>query len=76
MNLIESGFIVLLDVTARELPRIFELVRQYADSPIDFADASLVVAAERLGTASILTFDRHFYLQRINGKTAFDILTA
>jgi hypothetical protein len=49
-------------------------MEQYADTPMDFADASLVVAAEKLGITQILTFDRHFYAYRINGKTPFDVL--
>jgi hypothetical protein len=29
--------------------RAFELIEQYANHPMDFADASLIVAAEALG---------------------------
>ena len=31
----------------------------YADHPMDLADASLVVAAESLGTRKVFTVDRH-----------------
>lgn len=40
------------------LARSFELMEQYADHPMDLADASLVTAAERLGTRRIFTVDR------------------
>lgn len=40
------------------LSRAFELMEQYADHPMDLADASLVAAAERLGTRRIFTVDR------------------
>jgi len=40
------------------LTRAFELMELYADHPMDFADASLVVAAETLGTRKIFTIDR------------------
>jgi predicted nucleic acid-binding protein len=41
--------------------RIGDLVEQYADFPLGSADASVVAAAERLGTDLILTLDhRHF----------------
>lgn len=40
------------------LTRAFELMEQYADHPMDLADASLVVAAESLGTRKIFTVDR------------------
>jgi len=35
----------------RHLPRMAELMRQYAGLPMDLADASLVVLAEQLGPA-------------------------
>jgi predicted nucleic acid-binding protein len=41
---------------------------------MDFADASLVVAAEELGIRQILTFDRHFYAYRINDSLDFEVL--
>lgn len=40
------------------LARAFELMDAYADHPMDLADASLVVAAESLGTRRIFTLDR------------------
>jgi uncharacterized protein len=43
---------------AAELRRALELMRRYADHPMDLADASLVAAAERHRTTKILTLDR------------------
>lgn len=40
------------------LARAFELMDLYADHPMDLADASLVVAAETLGTRKVFTVDR------------------
>ncbi len=40
------------------LSRAFELMRRYADHPMDLADASLVVAAETLRTTTVFTMDR------------------
>ena len=40
------------------LQRAFELMEQYADHPMDLADASLIVAAEILLTRKIFTIDR------------------
>ena len=39
--------------------RAFKLMEKYADHPMDLADASLVVAAERLGTTDVFTIDRN-----------------
>jgi len=40
------------------LERAFELMEQYADHPMDLADASLLAAAEALDTRRIFTVDR------------------
>ena len=40
------------------LTRAFELMEGYADHPMDLADASLVAAAEALGTRKVFTIDR------------------
>ncbi|OFV93805.1 MAG: hypothetical protein A3H95_07535 [Acidobacteria bacterium RIFCSPLOWO2_02_FULL_64_15] len=40
------------------LNRAFELMEAYADHPMDFADASLVAAAELTGIRRIFTIDR------------------
>lgn len=48
------------------LSRAFELMEVYADHPMDLADASLVVAAEKLGTRKVFTIDqRDFGAYRI-----------
>jgi predicted nucleic acid-binding protein len=44
---------------ATSLPRAFELMEQYADHPMDLADASLIAAAEALATTRVFTIDRH-----------------
>ncbi len=40
------------------LTRAFELMEVYAGHPMDLADASLVTAAEALGTRRVFTIDR------------------
>jgi predicted nucleic acid-binding protein len=45
-----------MDQTA--LSRCFELMKRYADHPMDLADASLITAAESLPTRKIFTIDR------------------
>jgi len=41
------------------LTRAFELMELYADHPMDLSDASLVAAAEALGTQMVFTIDRN-----------------
>jgi len=71
---IEQGVLNLHTASPQEVKRACALMRIYADSPMDFADASLVVAAEVFNIGRILTLDGHFYAYRINGKTSFEVL--
>ena len=52
-----------------DLPRIRELLRKYADRPMDVADAALIRIAEREGIRKIFTVDkRDFAVYRIHGR--------
>jgi len=48
----------LFAINEAHLPRIVELMIQYADLPMDLADASLVLLAEELGHGRIISTDR------------------
>ena len=55
--------------------RIFELMQQYADLPMDFADASLVLLAEHLGHGRVLSTDkRDFHTYRWKNTLPFSNL--
>ena len=71
---IEEGFLLLHTSTQEGLLRCCVLMRKYEDSPMDFADASLVAAAEALEITRILTYDQHFYSYRINGSIPFEVM--
>ena len=53
-----------------------KLARKYADQPMDFADASVVLLATRAGVREILTADRRdFAVYRLGGRARFiDVL--
>ena len=53
-----------------------KLARKYADQPMDFADASVVLLATRTGVREILTADRRdFAVYRLAGRARFiDVL--
>jgi hypothetical protein len=70
---IETDFLLIHCSSQPEDKRACILMREYSDTPMDYADASLVAAAESLGITCILTLDRHFYTYRINGKTSFQL---
>lgn len=60
---------------ADEWARIADLVEEYADFPLGGTDASVVAAAERLGTDTVITLDRrHFQAVRPRHCEAFRLL--
>ena len=70
-----SGGAILVPATNASLRRCRDLVNQYADLPMDYADATLVVLAEELSTHLVFTTDRRdFTVYRIKGRRRFDIL--
>lgn len=57
------------------LERAIQLMQQYTDSPMDLADASLVVLAEELKENRILTTDiRDFSIYRYLENQSFTLL--
>ncbi|MDR1785563.1 MAG: PIN domain-containing protein [Spirochaetaceae bacterium] len=60
--------IILEEIEEDDMARIIDLTRKYADVPMDFADATLVVAAERTGVRSIISIDSDFDIYRLPGK--------
>jgi len=62
---IAAGNLIVEPVAAPDWLRIAELVAQYADLPLGTVDASVISAAERLGSPEIATLDRrHFTVVR------------
>ena len=74
-----AGGMTVWFLSADSLARCFELMEQYADHPMDLADASLVTAAEHLRTTRIFTLDRRdfvTYRARIGrSRKAFTLLS-
>jgi predicted nucleic acid-binding protein len=65
-----TGRLGLLDLTNEEVDRMATLMAKYRDRPMDLADASLIVAAERLGTKQIFTIDHDFHVYRLSDGSA------
>lgn len=71
---IEDNSIRIYYLSETDLLRMSFLMNKYQDTPMDFADASLVVAAESLKTNRIFTLDGDFYVYRINDTESFEII--
>lgn len=72
---LQSGPMPVEQVTKADLARVSAILEQYADTRMDFVDATLVALAERLDVTCILTIDRrHFRIVRPRHCAAFEIL--
>lgn len=61
---IRRGGLEMYVISAKDVQRIIELTKKYRDTPIDLADASLIVAAETTGIREIASIDSDFYVYR------------
>jgi predicted nucleic acid-binding protein len=62
------GGVRLEDIRREDISRIIALVQKYHDVPMDFADATLVAAAEKTGIRTIISLDSDFDIYRLPGK--------
>jgi predicted nucleic acid-binding protein len=66
MQFVIEGYVSIVPLDKDGTIRAFELMNKYADCPMDYADASIVVIAEALNTLSVFTLDvRDFSTYRI-----------
>lgn len=74
-TLLRSGAVRMSPIQNDELPQIQQLMDEYLDHPMDFADATLVYLAARESLNVILTVDHdNFESYRISGRKRFTIL--
>lgn len=70
-----EGGAVIVPSTPASLKRVRVLLDKYADLPMDFADATLVVLAEELGTSLVFTTDRtDFAVYRVKDRKPFRVV--
>lgn len=64
----------LMPLNAQDVERIGQILQQYADSRVDFVDASVMALAERMNIVTVLTLDqRDFRLFRPKHCDSFNI---
>ena len=69
-----TGRLLLHDLSSAEFERMNELMEKYRDTPMDLADASLVVTAESLSIRQIFTLDGDFRVYRLSDGSVLDIV--
>lgn len=76
VEILSGGRVQIFDLTqGADLRQCVELMEKYSDTPMDFADATLVLLADRIGSKEVLTLDRRgFSTFRPRGKSAFHLV--
>jgi hypothetical protein len=75
VKMYQLGAFDVFTISENQKQRIFNLMHQYSNLPMDFADASLVLLAEHLGHGKILSTDqRDFHAYRWNNNQSFSNL--
>jgi len=75
-TLVRTGRLVIADLSSAAVERSARLMDQYADRPMDLADATLVALAEQRGERQIFTLDADFRIYRYRGRQRFDVIPA
>ena len=60
--------VIISDINQNDMPRLLELTDKYADLPMDFADGTLVITAEKTGIREIISLDKDFDIYRLGGR--------
>jgi predicted nucleic acid-binding protein len=60
--------VIISDINQNDMLRLVELTEKYSDVPMDFADATLVITAEKTGIREIISMDKDFDIYRLPGK--------
>jgi PIN domain protein len=53
--------VIIHEIKQSNIKRVIDLTRKYSDRPMDFADATLVIAAEERGIRQIISIDSDIY---------------
>lgn len=68
--------IIIHEIKQSNIKRIIDLTKKYSDRPMDFADATLVIAAEERGIRQIISIDSDFDIYRLYNKMKIENIFA
>ncbi|WP_442941200.1 type II toxin-antitoxin system VapC family toxin [Nostoc sp.] len=74
-QLLLDKLLTVYEIQETDYSRLLALMEQYSDRPMDLADATLVLAAEKTGYRQILTLDSDFLFYRISDRDTFEIIS-
>ncbi len=73
-QLLLDKLLFIYEVKDNDYARLLDLMEKYRDEPMDLADTTLVLAAEKTGYRQILTLDVDFLFYRISARESFDVI--
>ena len=73
-RLVQTDRLVVADLSRSAVERSARLMDQYADRPMNLADATLVAYAEEQGLRTIFTLDADFHVYRLRGRQRFETI--
>ena len=68
--------VIIHEIKQSNIKRIIGLTKKYSDRPMDFADATLVIAAEERGIRQIISIDSDFDIYRLYNKMKIENIFA
>lgn len=74
LQLVHEGVIRLTFEARPKIGRILTLMEKYADRPMDFTDACLVVMSEEQRDATVITLDADFRVYRRYGRDVIPLV--
>jgi uncharacterized protein len=69
-----DDLLTVYEIQSADYDRLFALMAQYQDRPMDLADATLVLTAEKTGANQVFTLDSDFLFYRIADQESFNII--
>jgi predicted nucleic acid-binding protein len=73
-QLVRTRRLIVADLSESAIERSARLMDQYADRPMDLADATLVALAEERKARRIFTLDADFHIYRLRGRQRFETI--
>jgi len=64
----DRGGLKIEDIAESDIERIIALTKKYNNVPMDLADATLMILAERLEVSEIISIDSDYYIYRTMKK--------
>jgi len=74
LQAVQTGVVEVAPLDREGRVRAFAFMERFRDQPCDYADATLLVAAEVANMKRIFTFDRHFFAYRLSNGAPLEII--